>query len=150
MFWVKPSHFSFNGPYPIVGYHIFFLKMFHPSSPKDGWVYSNKGSRNLPRKRPSFSFLGMRSGFSHHSSERGLCQVSGVRCLDLVNATAETTLLCAFMDKRHCDCISSRPTNEAFNHLHMDEPYRLDGVWGRRVCAADWAKVWLCAPYTCS
>lgn len=39
---------------------------------------------------------------------------------NLVNTAAETTLLCVFMDKRHCNCISSRPANELFNHLHMD------------------------------
>lgn len=56
--------------------------------------------------------------------ELGVCaklsSAWGPWCFNLSNTTAETTLLCVFMDKRHCNCISSRPANELFNHLHMD------------------------------
>lgn len=38
-----------------------------------------------------------------------LSSVPGPRCISLVKTAAETTLLCVFMDKRHCNCISSRP-----------------------------------------
>lgn len=56
--------------------------------------------------------------------ELGVCaklsSAWGPWCFNLSNTAAETTLLCVFMDKRHCNCISSRPANELFNHLHMD------------------------------
>lgn len=69
--------------------------------------------------------------FQPSFGELGVCakllSVLGAWCLNLVNTTAETGLLCVFMDKRHCNCISSRQANELFNHLHMDMLSSLDG-----------------------
>lgn len=119
MFLIRPSHFSSNGPYPI---HLtkHFSTLPHPNRST-----TSRSSRNIPRNDffPLITFLEsiqFQPSIGELEGCAKLLSVLGAWCLNLVNTTAETTLLCVFMDKRHCNCISSRPANELFNHLHMD------------------------------
>lgn len=104
--------------------HSPYQTFFHFSSPR--WIRLPQEKKKSPRNPPRNNFFpycflgkGSVSAIVWWNGAK-LLSVLGAWCLNLVNTTAETTLLCLFMDKRHCNCISSRLANELFNHLHMD------------------------------
>lgn len=151
MFLIRPRHFSSNGPYPT---HLtrHFSTLPHPDG---SGLYLKQKKKMVPEIfQEIISFLipflesTLLSGIIWWTSTLSQIVVSLWR-LDASTwliLQQKTTPLCVFMDKRHCNCISSRPANELFNHLHMGRVLtsRRRGSSGGKPWCADCAV--LCTP----